>query len=460
MLNNFNFFISLFKKSADASSERSRRVYLTSISNLAGQVIGLITGLISVPLTISYLGLERFGLWMALSTALSLIAYSDLGIGIGTQDRISAAVSQQSYSRARKVFYSSFILILCISAVIVVVAEIAIPYVNWKSLYVLNSDDSIKEVVPTAKALMYVFSIGLISGIVQRVFSALQSGYVVALINAVSRIVSLGLLILAVHYEMGLPVLVFVFAGIPSLFMIFFGTPLLFLKNEWLCDFKLSERNIFDAGSLKDVMKIGSWGLLASIAYYTVSNSSVFFISTKFGASAVADYAALLKILTIPAIVLTHLLGPYWPAISSAYGRNEMVWIYSVYKKMLKVTICFTVVFSVVILLFGRFIINEWANNSGIVPSNELLFAGVGFMVVGFWNTMYSTILNGLSKYRSQATLGLFFALLFALIAALLPSGFGKESVIYAVTLGYFIRTVILGFEVRYYFNMSSVNDG
>jgi len=46
------------------SKERLRRAAMTTVSAGAARVVGLSATLITVPLTYSYLGQERYGLWM------------------------------------------------------------------------------------------------------------------------------------------------------------------------------------------------------------------------------------------------------------------------------------------------------------------------------------------------------------------------------------------------------------
>jgi len=49
------------------SKERYRRVVLTAGSSFVNKTVTILTGLISVPLTVHYLGAERYGLWMTIS---------------------------------------------------------------------------------------------------------------------------------------------------------------------------------------------------------------------------------------------------------------------------------------------------------------------------------------------------------------------------------------------------------
>jgi hypothetical protein len=61
------------------SKERYRRVVLTAGSSFINKGVTAVTGLISVPLTVHYLGAERYGLWMTISSTIAFLTFADLG---------------------------------------------------------------------------------------------------------------------------------------------------------------------------------------------------------------------------------------------------------------------------------------------------------------------------------------------------------------------------------------------
>src|SRR5512133_170880 len=65
------------------SKERYRRVALTTVASVASRGIGLVTLLVSVPLTLTYLGAERYGMWMTISSLVAVLNFADLGMGNG-----------------------------------------------------------------------------------------------------------------------------------------------------------------------------------------------------------------------------------------------------------------------------------------------------------------------------------------------------------------------------------------
>lgn len=429
------------------SRTRYKKAILTSISGVFSQIIQLATGLISVPLTLNYIGTERFGLWMALSTALTFISFSDLGIGIGTQNKISIFYSHGNLESAKKAFSSSLFFMLLLFSMFLMINYAVIPRVNLSDILGLKLKESIDEIIPTTQMVVFTLGLGLISGVIQRTFDALQEGYWVKLILILTRLLSLALLFVVVKLKLGLPALVLVISGISNIGLILIGLPLLFIKNKWLIP-SLNLAKNFDYALLKNIMKMGILGLGASIAVYFVTNLTPILISNKYGAENIVDYAVTLKLTSIPSMLLTFLLIPLWPAVAEANAKNDMVWIKKAYVRGSYITLFISMLFSIIFLFFGQKIIFIWTKNLATIPSFSLLSACIFFMVIGFWNTLISVILNGLSKFKGQATYGLFLAFLSLMLANETPIEYGKEMIIWIIAGGYFIRCIFMQIEV------------
>ena len=81
---------------------RFRRVGLTTASSIAARGISFATSLITVPLTLHYLGAERYGLWATLSSIIALASFADLGLVNGLLNALaSAQCAFTSYRRPR-----------------------------------------------------------------------------------------------------------------------------------------------------------------------------------------------------------------------------------------------------------------------------------------------------------------------------------------------------------------------
>ena len=65
------------------SKERYRRVFFTTTTSAIARVVQIVASLLTVPLTLRYLGPELYGLWLTMSSVMAMFAFADLGVGNG-----------------------------------------------------------------------------------------------------------------------------------------------------------------------------------------------------------------------------------------------------------------------------------------------------------------------------------------------------------------------------------------
>src|SRR5690349_17928309 len=73
------------------AKERLRRVLLTALVSAFAQAVNMLTMLVSIPLTLNYLGVERYGLWIVISSLITILGFADLGLGNGLLNAIADA---------------------------------------------------------------------------------------------------------------------------------------------------------------------------------------------------------------------------------------------------------------------------------------------------------------------------------------------------------------------------------
>lgn len=423
---------------------RSKRAALTSSMNVVAQAVQVVTGLYSVPVSLEYLGQERFGLWMALSALLMFVSFSDFGIGIGAQDKISKSVALKNFAEARDAYWGALFFSMLLALCIYLFGNLFSSLVSLETYFSLKSSAAIEGLVPALNMVLFVLAFGLVSGVIQRAYSALQQGYSIALLQVVARLLGLAFLIFVVKFDLGFPALIFAVAGAPVAVIFIVGLPSLILTNPWI-------KPVFSSFSLFSAMKllrVGLMGLGASVSIYLVNNAAAVLISLKYGAASLADYSVFQRLVNIPIMFVVYLLIPLWPAITEAKVSGDSQWIVRVFRRSSLMVIGFGIVCALLLLLFGEWAVVLWTHNESVVPGFSLMLALVAFMLLSFWNTLVTTVLNGYSSYRSQATVGALIPLVFVILGFSLPvSHFSKDIMVWVVVFGYAGRCVVLHFQ-------------
>jgi O-antigen/teichoic acid export membrane protein len=94
---------------ANHSQRRYQRIAQGALAALASKGIGFLVSLISVPLTLGYLGAERYGVWVTISTLLAWLSIVDLGLGNGLLNALSEAYGKERQDLARQYISTAFL---------------------------------------------------------------------------------------------------------------------------------------------------------------------------------------------------------------------------------------------------------------------------------------------------------------------------------------------------------------
>lgn len=113
------------------SHERYRRAGFTSVLAFSARLMGVATALVTVPLTLNYLGVESYGLWLTLSSVALLLGFTDLGIGNGVLNALSEAHGHDDRSLARDAVASGFFMLCLVGVSLIVVFAVIYPFVPW-----------------------------------------------------------------------------------------------------------------------------------------------------------------------------------------------------------------------------------------------------------------------------------------------------------------------------------------
>jgi O-antigen/teichoic acid export membrane protein len=202
---------------AGRSRERHRRASLTTLTSILSQGVRIFTALITVPLALSYLGDERYGVWLIMSSLVAFLTFADLGIGNGLLNVISEAYGQNNRELAIKAVSSAFAVLSAIALLLGLIFALSYAFIPWPNLFNVKSALAQHEVGPAAAIFFTCFLLNLPLGIIQRIQMGYQEGYYNNIWQAAGAILGLVGVLLCIQFNLGLPAMVLAFAGAPLL---------------------------------------------------------------------------------------------------------------------------------------------------------------------------------------------------------------------------------------------------
>ena len=339
----------------DRSIERYRRIVLSAVSNIANKLILSVVGLFSVSLTINYLGKEQFGLWMVVSSLIVWLQLADLGFSNGLINALAEAYGNDDRDSA-STYITTVILVNLLIALLLVIPLTYIAF-NLPWHLIINTKD---DVLAHLAAQCFftagmVFILSLPIAVINKVLTAYQMSYVYNIMQAVGSVLSLMILIGAIHWKMSLPYLVLsislgpVFAHLLSW---------LFLSRylPWYV-FKISSRS---TRALKRIMQTSIPLFLFQFGALMI-NQMVNILLVQVGTlTLVADYNVVLKIYMLIFTMGACFSLPFYPAIREAFERQEYSWVQKAINRALWIRCAFLLLVSSSLPIIGNWFILVW----------------------------------------------------------------------------------------------------
>ncbi len=358
---------------AGLSRERYRRVAWTALTALISKGVSLLTLLVSVPLTVNYLGPERFGLWMAVSALIAFLTLLDFGVGNGLLNRVIEANGRGAPAEVHAAVSSGFFLLCGLAATLLVLFAAGYPLLPWPALFNVRSPLAVAEVGPAVAVFVATFALGLPLSVVSRVQLGFQEGLYSNLWQMAANVAGFAGLLAVVACQGGLVWLVAAVTGLPLLVQVANGLhyfrrvrPTLWPRQDG-CTRAECHRLARTGGTLCLLQ-----GFALSWSYV-----DVFVITHAAGPEAAGHYAVLQRMFAVT-LVAQFFIAALWPAYGDALARHDRAWAGRTLRRALLGSLALCALAGLPLLLWGGWIAAD-VLRAGFRPDAGLL---AGFLVL------------------------------------------------------------------------------
>ncbi len=159
------------------AAERRRLALMSSLTAALAKAISAGVILVSVPLTLHYLGPDRYGMWLTLGSFMGMLSFADLGVGNGLVNLVASAHGQDDRAAIRGLISSAYAVLTLIAATLAVIALCGYSYVPWPRLFNVQSDLAAQEAGPAVAAFLACFALGIPLGVVQKISRVCSKGF-------------------------------------------------------------------------------------------------------------------------------------------------------------------------------------------------------------------------------------------------------------------------------------------
>jgi O-antigen/teichoic acid export membrane protein len=414
------------------SRERFRRLRLTSAGSLAARGIGFATSFITVPLTVHYLGPERYGLWATLSSVIAMASFADFGLGNGLLNALSGAHGRDDRDEAAREVSTAFLLLLAVAATLGAVFLLAYPHIRWAGVYNVTSPEARAEAGPATAALVACFLANLPVAVVARVRQGYQEGYRTSLFDAAGNILGLLLVLLAIEARLPLVWLVLAMAGAPVVASLVHAIVLFGRDRPWL---RVAPER-FDRRTATRLLQHGGLFFVLQFAASFVYAPDNLIIAQTLGPTSVAHYAVAAKLFTVAVLLSDVALTPLWPAYGEAMARGDLEWVHRTLARSIQVAALASIVFASLFAVGGNEILSRWVGPD--FRASLALRLGLGtwtiVMTIGMAVAMY---LNAANHIRVQAVCAIVWVPASLVLKVMMVTRWGLAAVPWAMVVSY-----------------------
>jgi O-antigen/teichoic acid export membrane protein len=380
------------------SAERYRRIAWSTVLAGLGKMISMGTGVISVPLVIGYLGSERYGMWVTMSSLVAALGPLDLGIGLGLLTLLADADGRGDRVTARRAVATSLAMLLTIAAAVLLGLVVAYPFIPWSRVFNVSTAAAAGEAGPASAMLVTSFALGLPLGIIGLIQLAHQSNYISSAWAIAGNLASLVAIVAVIQLHASLPILVVALTGLGLVFAFLNGAVLFGIQRPWL----RPHRDDVDRKLMRPLLRVGGLFMILQIAGLAGYQLDNFVVAQVMGARSVAEYSIPTKLFTFAPTLVSFVLTPLWPAYRESLARGDWVWISRTLRRSLILAAAVNVPSAIFLIFAGPWVLHLWVGDA--VHPTFILMLGLGlWLAMNTINGPLAMLLNGANAMGFQA---------------------------------------------------------
>ncbi len=407
-------------------------------ATVLGKGAVLLSSVASIPIMAQYLGAEQFGVWMTISTAVSMLLVLDLGIANALVNFVSEAYANDDREHASTYSTTAFAVMVVVACLFGALAYGLWPHIQWFSLLHLKSAAEVPIVSHAWAAAVAVFLFGMPAGLALKILGGYQELRSANLFTSAGSVSSLVLIFLLVKHHAGLTTLV------AASFGALVGANLLCLLWLWYVHkpWLLPKVAHLSRSAAQRMLQSGGSFFVLQIAALLAFNSANLIVTHYLGPVEVASYSVAWRLTSFAAVGQSVITPALWPAYAEAFARSDIAWVRRTFYRTMWVTMLVAVAFCLLFGLAGRWIIARWASRAA-VPSEHLLLLMCSWVLLNTLMNNTSVILVGKGQIQIQAWISIVAAVLNVVLSVHWVQRVGAAGAILGTIVSYLLVIVL-----------------
>ena len=404
--------------------KRSIKARKNIIFSFVIKAFGLILGFVKIPIILSYLDVDKYGIWLTISSIVLWVNYFDLGIGHGLRNKFAIALAENDKVKATKLVSTAY---FYLSLIFIVLGIIILPFIwflDWNAI--LNTKLVSKiELRNSVSIIFFLFIISFIANLITSILKADQKPALAESFAPIGSAISLVLVLLLSKFSQNSLFFACIAIALPPTFTVV-AANFYFFKTNYL---EFSPKSyLVSKDYFNDIFNLGMKFFVIQIGGLVMFSSSNIILTQVINPSEVAVFNIARQYYSLPLMLFSIVLLPFWSAITEAYANDELDWINKTLTKLFYfgVFFCFTLI---VLFLIEDFVLDLWIKNR-VEISLSVSLSIIILNICTILLSPYSHFINGVGKLNLSLYVVIFKTIVFLPTAILMTRILGSPGLI------------------------------
>jgi len=438
----FSKFLAFINTGKERSIKAKKNILLSIL--LKGPSVAI--GLILVPLTIDYVDIENYGIWLTITSIVAWIAFFDIGLSNGLRNKFGEAVAVKDYNKAQQYVSTTYAILTLIFIPLLLIFSIINPFIDWTVILNVSQEKAFELKIVTYIVFAY-FCFKIILDSINIILIADQKPANASFRKLIEQVAALIIIyILTITTKGSLINLTIALCAAPLLIVFIFNISLFHGKYRNVAP-SLKQIRFKESRSL---LSLGFKFFILHVAILIQFQTSNFIIIRYFGPEEVAGYNIARKYFMVLSMFFSILILPIWSAVTNAKAQNDINWIKNMVNAYQKFVWLFLGV-GLLMLFLSPYVYDIWLGKDKINISFSMSLIMFLFVLSQIVGRLQGTVLNGIGALHLQFIVSLFSPLLFLFLCYLVIFVFhwGVEGIVTASIIASFNGFILA--PIQYY---------
>lgn len=430
-----SFGVNLFKTGQD----RSQIVKRNAAYGLIVKIIAMIIEFVKVPVILTYLDNETYGIWLTIVSIVLWTHQFDMGLSSGLTYRVTESIALKKKQHVRELVSTAYISMATIMLFVFIIATPIIKNLNWTNI--LNTTHiPNNELVCSIILVLSVFVFQFVFELICSILRADQKAAAADAFKPVANFLSLGFILLLGTFSSNSLLWACIAMTVPYLLLL--ATASFFMFNGRYKEYSPNIK-FFQKSCIKDIYSLGLKFFVGQLAALIVYSTASILLSHLVNPTETAIYNTARTYFLLISAFNAIALRPFSAAITDAYVKNELIWVKKSMKYMLYLGLLFTII-SIIMFLVYPYAIKIWTHDRIVVPMALAVLLAIDAILTVF-SEPYITFLGGVGKVSFRMILGITKIVLFIPVAVILIKMWGAVGLSLSIIIINLVPNIIFG---------------